>query len=88
MKLLSSRICQLVAHALILSWAAQSAAAGITIHGAGATFPFPVYAKWAANYQELSGITVTYEPVGSGSGISKPANAMNFTNAAPGPDER
>ena len=39
------------------------------ISGAGATFPFPIYAKWADAYKKETGIEVTYRPVGSGDGI-------------------
>jgi phosphate transport system substrate-binding protein len=41
------------------------------IHGAGATFPYPVYAAWAAQYRQVSGVHVTYEPVGSGAGVER-----------------
>jgi len=41
------------------------------IHGAGATFPAPVYAAWASAYQQASGIQVSYDAVGSGSGIER-----------------
>ena len=47
------------------------------ITGAGATFPAPVYAKWAADYNKATGVRVNYQSVGSGAGIKqdKPANA-------------
>lgn len=48
--------------------AAQSAAQDIA--GAGATFPYPIYAKWAAAYYAETGAKVSYEPVGSGLGIT------------------
>jgi phosphate transport system substrate-binding protein len=41
-------------------------AANIT--GAGASFPYPVYAKWAAKYHETSGNQVNYQSIGSGGG--------------------
>src|SRR5258706_2722696 len=41
------------------------------ITGAGATFPAPIYAKWADAYQKASGTTVTYQSVGSGAGIKQ-----------------
>jgi len=40
-----------------------------TITGAGATFPAPLYTKWAAEYQKISGLQLNYQPVGSGAGI-------------------
>lgn len=42
-----------------------------TITGAGATFPYPVYAKWADEYKKASGITINYQSVGSGAGIKQ-----------------
>jgi phosphate transport system substrate-binding protein len=40
----------------------------VVIEGAGATFPQPLYARWAAEYRARSGVEVQYEPVGSGEG--------------------
>ena len=39
------------------------------ITGAGASFPFPVYAKWAEAYKAATGVTVNYQSIGSGGGI-------------------
>lgn len=39
------------------------------IHGAGATFPFPLYERWANAYKGETGATIRYEPNGSGLGI-------------------
>jgi ABC-type phosphate transport system, periplasmic component len=39
------------------------------ITGAGATFPYPVYAKWAESYQKQSGDRLNYQSIGSGGGI-------------------
>lgn len=40
------------------------------LKGAGATFPFPVYAKWFTNYRrENPAVQITYEPVGSEAGV-------------------
>jgi phosphate transport system substrate-binding protein len=39
------------------------------VTGAGATFPAPVYAKWAAAYNTATGVRVNYQSVGSGAGI-------------------
>lgn len=44
-------------------------AAGIT--GAGATFPYPVYAKWADAYNKQTGIRMNYQSIGSGGGIKQ-----------------
>lgn len=54
--------------ALFLSVGATQAT---EITGAGATFPAPVYAKWAAKYKEETGISVNYQAIGSGGGIKQ-----------------
>src|SRR3546814_8860713 len=48
-------------------------AASLTAHaaditGAGASFPYPIYAKWAAKYHEETGNRVNYQSIGSGGG--------------------
>lgn len=47
--------------------ATPAQAADIT--GAGATFPFPVYSKWAEAYKKETGIGLNYQSIGSGGGI-------------------
>lgn len=44
---------------------------GMTINGAGATFPYPVYAQWAHKYQKLKGVKLNYQSIGSGGGIAQ-----------------
>ena len=39
------------------------------ITGAGATFPYPIYAKWADAYKKSTGIGLNYQSIGSGGGI-------------------
>jgi phosphate transport system substrate-binding protein len=46
-----------------------SAAAAAEISGAGATFPYPIYAKWAEAYQQKTGNQLNYQSIGSGGGI-------------------
>lgn len=41
------------------------------ITGAGATFPAPLYAKWASEYNKLTGVKVNYQSIGSGGGIKQ-----------------
>jgi len=41
------------------------------ITGAGATFPYPIYAKWAEAYKAKTGIAVNYQSIGSGGGIKQ-----------------
>jgi phosphate transport system substrate-binding protein len=46
--------------------------AATVLKGAGATFPYPVYAKWITNYhRESPGVQIAYDPVGSEAGIRK-----------------
>ncbi|AWM88249.1 phosphate ABC transporter substrate-binding protein PstS [Microvirga sp. 17 mud 1-3] len=46
-------------------------AAAVDITGAGATFPFPVYAKWAEAYKKETGNGLNYQSIGSGGGIKQ-----------------
>jgi phosphate transport system substrate-binding protein len=41
------------------------------ISGAGATFPYPIYAKWAEAYKAKTGIALNYQSIGSGGGIKQ-----------------
>ena len=51
------------------AFAANAQAVNIT--GAGATFPYPIYAKWAEMYKAASGNGMNYQSVGSGAGIKQ-----------------
>ena len=44
------------------------------INGAGATFPFPVYSKWAYEYKNQTGVGLNYQSIGSGGGIEQIKN--------------
>jgi phosphate transport system substrate-binding protein len=46
-------------------------AAAVEISGAGATFPYPVYAKWADAYKRQTGVALNYQSIGSGGGIKQ-----------------
>ncbi|NYT69147.1 phosphate ABC transporter substrate-binding protein PstS [Pusillimonas noertemannii] len=48
--------------------AATLAAQAADITGAGASFPYPIYAKWAAQYQQETGNRINYQSIGSGGG--------------------
>ena len=50
-------------------WASLVQAVDIT--GAGATFPYPVYAKWADAYKTETGVSMNYQSIGSGGGIKQ-----------------
>jgi phosphate transport system substrate-binding protein len=47
------------------------AAGAVDISGAGATFPFPIYAKWADAYKKETGNGLNYQSIGSGGGIKQ-----------------
>jgi phosphate transport system substrate-binding protein len=50
---------------------AANIAAAQTITGAGATFPFPIYAKWADEYKKTTNVSMNYQSIGSGGGIKQ-----------------
>jgi phosphate transport system substrate-binding protein len=58
----------------------------ITINGAGATFPNPIYSKWFSDYNKLhSDILINYQPIGSGGGIKQMTAQTVFFGATDGP---
>ena len=67
------RMKQLLASIVIgtSAFAAMSTAVAADVVGAGATFPYPVYAKWAENYKKATGNGMNYQSVGSGAGIKQ-----------------
>src|ERR1700758_3942423 len=55
-----------------MAWAVLAGpATAAEISGAGATFPYPIYAKWAEAYKAKSGINMNYQSIGSGGGIKQ-----------------
>jgi len=54
---------------LLAAFTVVTAQAQSTINGGGATFPAPLYSKWAEAYNKASGIRINYQSVGSGAGI-------------------
>src|SRR3954452_12696345 len=66
-----------------------SAAVAQDVTGAGASFPAPVYAKWADAYNKSTGVRVNYQSVGSGAGIKQiQAKTVDFgASDAPLKDE-
>ncbi|HLH49067.1 MAG TPA: phosphate ABC transporter substrate-binding protein PstS [Roseiarcus sp.] len=60
-------------------FAAIAGANAADISGAGATFPYPVYAKWADAYKKETANSVNYQSIGSGGGIKQiKANTVTF----------
>lgn len=70
-----------------LSFAAVVAAQDVT--GAGASFPAPLYSKWAADYNKATGVKINYQSVGSGAGLRQiDAKTVDFgASDAPLKDE-
>lgn len=69
--------------AVASAWAQQEAT------GAGASFPAPLYSKWAADYHKATGVKVNYQSVGSGAGLRQiEAKTVDFgASDAPLKDE-
>ena len=44
---------------------------GIDLTGAGATFPYPIYSRWFAEYAAKTGVKINYQDIGSGGGIKQ-----------------
>jgi len=64
----------LIAALGLLAAAGRSPAAAMDISGAGATFPYPIYAKWADAYKKETGVGLNYQSIGSGGGIKQIQN--------------
>jgi phosphate transport system substrate-binding protein len=60
-----------LAAAALLSAATITPSSAADISGAGATFPYPIYAKWADTYKKETGIGLNYQSIGSGGGIKQ-----------------
>ncbi len=54
---------------MVLPAAPAGAQQPITLNGAGATFPFPLYSKWSQVYAAEKGVQINYQSIGSGGGI-------------------
>lgn len=50
---------------------AKSASAKVSLTGAGATFPYPLYSKWFFEYQKVADTQINYQSIGSGGGIKQ-----------------
>jgi len=51
----------------------------VAINAAGASFPYPIYSQWAHKYQELTGVKLNYQSIGSGGGIAQTqAHTVDF----------
>jgi len=82
-------------HALIVllaaaCWGQVRATPPPSVHGGGATFPFPLYAKWAYLYKAKTGMTLNYLSIGSGGGLEQlRARTVDFgASEYPLPEDR
>jgi phosphate transport system substrate-binding protein len=71
MKLALKTLSTVALIASVMTFGVASAQAQTTITGAGATFPFPIYSKWAEEYKKASGVSMNYQSIGSGGGIKQ-----------------
>jgi len=55
----------------VIAVVAFASAQAADISGAGATFPYPIYSKWADAYKQQTGIGLNYQSIGSGGGIKQ-----------------
>src|SRR6266705_501716 len=69
-----SRFLERFALLLIAVGLASHSALAIDITGAAATFPYPIYAKWAEAYKAKTGNNLNYQSIGSGGGIRQIQN--------------
>ena len=65
------RIARIAAPALVAAASFATPAFAADITGAGATFPYPIYAKWADAYKKATGTGMNYQSIGSGGGIKQ-----------------
>jgi phosphate transport system substrate-binding protein len=67
----------------VVAGAANSQSVDLT--GAGATFPYPIYSKWFADYAKQTGVKINYQSIGSGGGIRQLSEQTVDFGASDGP---
>lgn len=65
--------------------AAQGGSSGNTVTGAGSSFAYPIYSKWASMYADSTRVHVNYQSVGSGAGIKQLSEQIVDFGASDGP---
>ncbi|SRR5579871_1493198 len=62
-----------------------NAAGSLSLNGAGATFPYPIYSKWFYEYNKAVGVAINYQSIGSGGGIQQLTNGTVDFGASDAP---
>jgi phosphate transport system substrate-binding protein len=65
--------------------AGTASAQSVDLTGAGATFPYPIYSKWFADYAQSTGVKINYQSIGSGGGIRQLSEQTVDFGASDGP---
>jgi TRAP-type uncharacterized transport system substrate-binding protein len=63
----------------------STSTSGVDLTGAGATFPYPIYSKWASDYEAATGVKINYQSKGSGAGIKQLSDGTVDFGASDGP---
>lgn len=63
----------------------MTASSSVDLTGAGATFPYPIYSKWFADYAAKTGVKINYQSIGSGGGIRQLSEQTVDFGASDGP---
>ena len=66
-------------------FAGGASAQSVDLTGAGATFPYPIYSKWFADYAQRTGVKINYQSIGSGGGIRQLSEQTVDFGASDGP---
>lgn len=77
-----SRILATMTAAVAFVVASSTIAQVTEITGAGATFPAPLYARWAADYNKATGVRMNYQSIGSGGGLRQIRGKTVFFGAS------
>jgi phosphate transport system substrate-binding protein len=69
----------LVAGLAVVSLVSLCQAEAVSLNAAGASFPYPIYSRWAYKYNQLTGVKLNYQSIGSGGGIAQTkAHTVDF----------
>jgi len=65
------KACFILLTSVVVFMVAVAGARATNLNGAGATFPYPVYSRWAYKYHRITGVALNYQSIGSGGGIAQ-----------------